>query len=191
MTEFLIWGVTLLALVFVAEAVYAFFFRDFGHLPFRIAFNVPGTDARTVWTTYFDEHNEWNSVTERVSYEVLSETPRLVRICTRWRGYNGEPAAMTVRVDVTAPERAARITTMAVNGADLPAKDQICEVFEVAPGEHGAEVRVEAVIPVKGWLSKPLHRRNLERIYQDLRIACLQKSGVPFRVETQPFWRWA
>ncbi len=190
-TEFLTWGVIVLSLVFVAEAIYALFFRDFGLVSFRIALNVPGTDARTVWATYFDERNEWNSLTERLSYEVLSETPRMVRIRTRWRGSSDEPAAMTVRVDVTAPGRTARITTVAVGSADLSGKDQVYEVFEVTPGEHGADVRVEAAIPVKGWFTKPLHQRNLERIYQDLRIACLQKSGVPFRVETRPSWRRA
>ncbi|NOT41796.1 MAG: hypothetical protein HOP13_15040, partial [Alphaproteobacteria bacterium] len=69
LSAFLAYGVLVFVLVFVIEAIYSLFFRNFGLVTFKIAINIPGADARTVWNTYFDQRNDWNSVTERLSYE--------------------------------------------------------------------------------------------------------------------------
>jgi hypothetical protein len=189
MIEFLLAAVAVLAIVFVAEAIYALFFRDFGLVIFRIGFDVPGVDPRTVWTTYFDERNDWNSVTERLSYEIVSEAPRIVRVRARRRGMNVAPVTTELKLDVTTPERSCRNTAISVDGVPLPEAQRHYETFDVAPSKNGAHVEVEAAIPVRGWLWVPVHRRYLWRIYQDLCGACWTKAGVPFR-EIRRGWRF-
>jgi hypothetical protein len=189
MGELFIWGGAMIAALFVAEAIYAFFFRDFGIVPFHLSFDLPGVEAQTVWSVYFDEKNAWNPISERLSYEVVSEAPLIVRICARWRGSGDAPITMDTHMEVTAPERSCRSSVIAVEGAAVPEKRQSSEVFEVTPTGLGTNVRVEARIPVKGWLRVPLHRRNLAHIYQHLRMACFRKADIPFRVETRRFWR--
>jgi hypothetical protein len=149
---------------------------------------VPGTDARTVWATYFDGRNEWNSVTERLSYEVVSEAPRVVRSAARMRGTADKPVMSEWQLDVLEPERVCRATVLKVGGGDVPAAEQTSETFAVSAGANGTDVKVEAVIPVRGWLRVPLHRRNLARIFEDLRVACLKKAGVPFEAFERRWW---
>ena len=184
------YGTLVLAAVFVCEAIYALFFRNFGLVKFELAFSIPRADAKTVWATYFDERNDWNSVTERLSYEVVSEAPRVVRSTARRRGTADKPVTCDWQVDVLEPERVRRATVLKVDGASVPQAEQTSETFAVSPGVDGTDVRVEAAIPVRGWLWVPLHRRNLGRIFEDLRMACLEKAGVPFRAEQRPWWSW-
>lgn len=185
----LVCGAVLLA-VFVCEAIYAGFFRDFGLVKFRLAFKVPGADAKTVWSTYFDGRNEWNSVTERLTYEVVSERPRVVRSTARLRGTNDVPVTTEWLLDIIKPERSCRATIVKVDGADVPTAEQTSEVFELTPGAEGTEVQVEAEIPVRGWLRVPMHRRYLNRIFADLQAACLRKAGVPFQAFERRWWFW-
>lgn len=189
MAELVKFGAIALGIVFAAEALYVLFFRNFGLMPFRLTFNVPGVDADTVWSTYFDGQNAWNSVTERLSHEVLSDNPRIVRVRSRMRGTEDAPVTMDMRIDTRAQGRSCRATLIAANGASEPPETATYEVVELSPDENGTTVKIEAGIPVRGWLWVPVHRRNLERIFQDLRIACLQKAGVPFRVEPRLGWR--
>jgi hypothetical protein len=190
LSAFLAYGVLVLGLVFVVEAVYALFFRNFGLVKFEFAFNVPGADAKTVWSTYFDGENDWNSVTERLSYDVVSEGPRVVRSTARLRGTADTPVTSEWRLDMLTPERVCRSTVVKVNGAEVPAAEQTSETFCVSESGAGTDVRVEASIPVRGWLRVPLHRRNLARIFEDLRMACLKKAGVPFEAFERRWWFW-
>lgn len=187
---FALGALALLGLVFAVEAIYAFFFRNFGLVTFRVAFDVPKADAATVWATYLDERNDWNSVTERLSYEVVSDAPRIVRLSSRMRGTDDQPVTMEMRVDMDEARRSCRGIVISVDGVAVPDREQSSEVFEVAPGEDGVRVEVEARIPVRGWLRVPLHRRNLARIYEDLRFACLVKAGVPCRLERRGWRLW-
>lgn len=189
MSQVLIWGVGLLGLVFVAEAIYALFFRNFGLVPFRIALDIPGVDPALVWSIYFDRANDWNSVTERLSFEVVSETPRMLRIRSRLRGSQDKPVTTLIRVDNHQPERCSRATVIEVDGAPVPQGKQTYEQFELHPSAHGARIEIEATMPVRGWVWIPVHRRNLRRIYEDLRMACLRKAGIAFEVRSLPFWR--
>jgi hypothetical protein len=176
----------LLGVVFAVEAVYALFFRDFGRVTFRVEFEARKVDAAMVWNTYFEESNAWNSVSERLAYEVISENPRVVRTKARLRGVEMAPVTTEFRVDVLTPQRAARVTTVKVDGAPVAEDQQTYEVFELIPNPGGVRVKVEAGIPVRGWLRMPLHRRNLARIYQDLHVECLTRANVAFDLVERP-----
>lgn len=179
LSAFLAYGVFVFLAVFVCEAIYVLFFRNFGLVKFEIAFEVPATDVKTVWATYFDGLNTWNSVMERLSYDVVSETPRVVRSTARMRGTNDKPATSEWCHDVFEPEKKCHTRLIKLDGVDVRPEAQTAETFEVAPSETGTMVKVEAAIPVRGWLWLPLHKRFLARIYQDLRVACLDRSSAP------------
>lgn len=190
LSAFLAYGVVVLVAVFVCEAIYALFFRNFGLVKFELAFKVPGADASTVWATYLDRRHAWNSVTERLSYEVVSTAPYVVRSTARMRGTAGRPVTTEWQVDVLEPERVCRSKVLKVDGADVPAPVQTSETFAVTPFAGGTEVKVEASIPVRGWLRVPLHRRYLGRIFEDLRMASLRQAGVPFEAFERRWWFW-
>jgi hypothetical protein len=151
---------------------------------------VPGTDAETVWATYVDERTDWNSVTERLSYEVVNEAPRVVRSKARLRGTECTPVTTEWRVDVLEPERTLRATVLKVDDVALPDAERTSETFTVSPSAGGAEVKVEAMLPVRGWLWVPVHKRNLGRIFEDLRMACLKKAGIPFTAFERRWGIW-
>ena len=182
LSAFLAYGVLVLLAVFVCEAIYVLFFRNFGLVKFQIAFEVPATDANTVWSTYFDGLNAWNSVMERLSYDVVSEAPRVVRSTARMRGTQDPPSTTEWKCDVFEPEKRCHTTLVKVNGVAIEPEAQTSETFEVASTDTGTTVKVETAIPVRGWVWMPLHRRFLSRIYQDLRVACLEKTGAPFEL---------
>ena len=186
MSTIVILAFGLLAAVFVGEAIYALFFRNFGLVTFRVMLEMRRVDADSVWGAYFDESNAWNSVSERLSYEVVSENPRVVRLGARLRGTDVAPVMSEFRLDVTRPKRAARATLISVDGAPVSDAERTFEVFALFETDDGVRLEVEAGIPVRGWLRVPLHRRNLRRIYHDLYIACLKKAGVAFAVVERP-----
>jgi hypothetical protein len=94
------------------------------------------------------------------------------------------------RIEVLEPERVCRSTIVKLDGADVPKVEQTNETFAVSPSDGGSEIKVEAAIPVRGWLRVPLHRRNLSRIFEDLRMACLRKAGVPFEAYERRWGFW-
>lgn len=190
LSAYFVYGVALLGVVFVIEAVYALFFRNFGLVNFKLVVDIPGADTKTVWDTYFDPRNDWNSVTERLSYEVISETPRIIRSLARQRGSDDEPVASEFKVETLEPERVRRATVLKVDGLDVPAAEQACETFAVSQGPSGVQLTVDAAIPVRGWLWTAVHRRILARIYEDLRMACLRRAGVPFEAYERRWWFW-
>jgi hypothetical protein len=190
LSAYVVYGVAVLVVVFAIEAAYALFFRNFGLVKFRLAFTVPGADAKTVWATYFDGLNAWNSVTERLSYDVVSDAPRIIRSTARRRGTADKAITSEWRLDILEPEKSCRATIITVDGAEVPVAEQTSETFAVSPGDGGTEVTVEAELPVRGWLRVPLHRRYLGRIFEDLRMACMRKAGVPFTAMERRWGIW-
>jgi hypothetical protein len=190
LSAYFAYGVAVLGFVFVIEAIYALFFRNFGAVKFQLAFNIPGANPNTVWATYFDERNDWNSVTERVSYQVLSENPRVVRSQSRLRGVECNPTTLEMRIDILEPERSCRATALRVDGEEIPLEEQTPEIFELSAAENGTDVKVQTDISVRGWLWVPVHKRNLGRIYEDLRMACMREAGVPFTAMERRWGIW-
>jgi hypothetical protein len=190
LNAYLVYGAAVLGIVFVIEAIYALFFRNFGAVKFQLAFNIPGASPNAVWATYFDERNDWNSVIERLSYEVLSENPRIVRLKSRLRGMDVDPVTSEMRVDILEPERRCRATVLKVDDEEIAPEQQTPEEFEISPTANGTDVTVRTNIAVRGWLWVPLHRRNLGRIYEDLRMACMRKAGVPFTALERRWGIW-